>query len=103
VNVFPSEIEAVVLDDPALGGQYAIVVDQRGAMPELELHAELAPEASRADCLPQLEARLEQRLRIRIEVLLGGPGAIPRQEVGKARRVFERTAEHDPFPRPLDG
>jgi phenylacetate-CoA ligase len=100
VNVFPSEIEAVVLDDPALGGQYAIVVDHRGPMRELELHAELVQGASREDCLPRLEARLEERLRIRIEVLLGTPGAIPRQEVGKARRVFERTAEHDPFPRP---
>jgi phenylacetate-coenzyme A ligase PaaK-like adenylate-forming protein len=69
-------------------------------MPQLELHAELAAGASREDCLPRLEARLEQRLRIRIEVLLGGPGVIPRQEVGKARRVFERTADHDPFPRP---
>jgi hypothetical protein len=31
VNVFPSAVEAALLDDPALGGQYAIVVDRRGA------------------------------------------------------------------------
>jgi phenylacetate-CoA ligase len=100
VNVFPSEIEAVVLDDPALAGQYAIVVDQRGSLTELELHAELVAEASREECLPRLQSRLEERLRLRIDVVLGDPGAIPRQEAGKARRVFERTAEHDPFPRP---
>jgi phenylacetate-CoA ligase len=103
VNIFPSEIEAVVLDDPALGGQYAIVVDKRGSLPELELHAELVPEASREDCLPRLQVRLEERLRLRINVVLGEPGTIPRQEAGKARRVFERTADHDPFPQPANG
>ena len=28
VNVFPSAVEGVLLDDPALGGQYALVVDR---------------------------------------------------------------------------
>src|SRR6266508_2938929 len=42
VNVFPSEIEAVILDDAALGGQYAIVVDRREIMLELEVRVELS-------------------------------------------------------------
>jgi phenylacetate-CoA ligase len=103
VNVFPSEIEAVVLDDPALAGHYAIVVDQRGSLIELELHAELVAEATREETLPRLRSRLDERLRVRVDIVLGEPGAIPRQEVGKARRVFIRTADDDPFPRPADG
>ncbi len=42
INVYPSEIEAVVLEDPALSPQYAIVVDRREALVGLEVHAELA-------------------------------------------------------------
>src|SRR5438067_5066504 len=57
VNVFPSEIEAVVLDDPAVGGQYAIVIDRRQALAELEVHVE-GPEEGLAD-------KLERRLRLR--------------------------------------
>ncbi|HEX9377178.1 MAG TPA: phenylacetate--CoA ligase [Actinomycetota bacterium] len=101
INVFPSEIEAVILDDAALGGQYAIVVDRREILPELEVRVEL----SSADIAPardevagRLRGRLAERLRLRVEVLVGDPGSVPRQELGKARRVFERTDERDPFP-----
>ncbi len=99
VNVFPSEIEAVVLGDPALSGRYAIVVDRRGVLPELELHAELAAPTSHEECRRRLRARLEERLRLRVDVVLREIGAMPRQEVGKARRVFERTRDADPLPR----
>ena len=101
VNVFPSEIEAILLDDEALGGQYAIVVDSRGTMKELEVRTELASaewRPRREEVEGRLRDRLGERLRIRVEVLVGEPGTIPRQELGKARRVFERTADDDPFP-----
>src|SRR5207302_1453263 len=42
VNVFPSEIEDVVLEHVALGGQYAIVLDRRQALANLEVRCELA-------------------------------------------------------------
>jgi phenylacetate-CoA ligase len=101
VNVFPSEIEAVLLDDEAIGAQYAIVVDSRGTMRELEVRCELADagwEPRTAEVEGRLGDRLAERLRLRVRVVAGAPGSIPRQELGKARRVFERTAEHDPFP-----
>src|SRR5439155_16040537 len=59
VNVFPSAIEAALLDDPALGGQYAIVVDRRGTLPNLEVHCELASaESDRAEVLARIRDRL---------------------------------------------
>jgi phenylacetate-CoA ligase len=103
VNVFPSEIEAVVLDDPDLAGQYAIVVDRRGALPELEVRTEIGSPAAvhrRDEVEGRLGARLAERLRLRVTTIVGGPGSIPRQELGKAKRVFERTGEQDPFPNP---
>src|SRR5438093_11720223 len=101
VNVFPSEIEAVLLEDEAIGGQYAIVVDRTQTMPELEVRCELAlPElAPRAERVAsELGERLLERLRLRVKVEVGPPGSVPRQEVGKAQRVFERTPDSDPFP-----
>ena len=98
VNVFPSAIEAVVLDDPALGGQYAIVVDRRATMPELEVHAELASDdllAERDAVQRNLETVLEERLHLRVRAVVADPGGLPRQELGKAKRVFERTNETD--------
>ena len=98
VNVFPSAIEAVVLDDPALAGHYALVVDRRAALANLEVHCELASAGSdRDDVFRRIVARLEERLRLRVDVRLADPGAIPRQEVGKAKRVFERVGDADPF------
>jgi phenylacetate-CoA ligase len=97
VNVFPSEIEGVVLEHPALGGQYAIVLDRRTAMTNLEVRAELLepgePEPVEAD----LRRRLEERLRVRTDVHVLAPGALPRQEAGKARRVWERLDDRDPL------
>jgi phenylacetate-CoA ligase len=94
VNVFPSEIEAVVLDDPALAGHYQIWVDRRGVMAELTVKTELAGmEAlpSRSDIEVRLRERLAERLRIRVQVECGDPGSLPRSELGKAQRVFDVT------------
>jgi phenylacetate-CoA ligase len=97
VNVFPSEIEAVILEDDALAPQYAIVVDRRDTLPELEVHAELAGEGDPGHALAGLERRLADRLRVRVTVFVGPPGSIPRQETGKTRRVWQRTDDADPF------
>ena len=96
VNVFPSAVEAALLDDPALGGQYAIVVDRREALTQLEVHAELVEHGLDGEAVAvRLRERLEVRLHVRAEVVVGAPGSIPRQELGKAKRVFERTSERD--------
>jgi phenylacetate-CoA ligase len=97
VNVYPSEIEAVVLADEALAAQYAIVVDRRRTLVALEVHAELRASGDRETTRTRLEERLESRLRVRVAAFVGEPGSIPRQEVGKARRLWERTGEEDPF------
>ncbi|MFQ5524230.1 MAG: phenylacetate--CoA ligase family protein [Acidimicrobiia bacterium] len=100
INVYPRAIGSVLMDDPALGPNWALIVDRRPALPELEARVELGD----GSLLPEAEAitaRLEQRLRetvrLRINVSVGPPGSVPRTEVGKAKRVFERTGEEDPL------
>lgn len=100
VNVYPSEIEAVLLDDDAVGGQYAIIVDRRGAMVDVSVRTELAVAAADADASSvarRLEAKLAERVRVRIGAEVLPAGGMPRQEVGKAKRVFERTGDEDPL------
>jgi phenylacetate-CoA ligase len=93
VNVFPSAIEAVLLEDPDVGAQYQIWVDRRGTMAELTVKAELAsgglPAGSRADVEARLRRRLAERMRVRVEVQCGEPGSLPRPEAGKVQRVFD--------------
>ena len=95
INVFPREVETALLEDEAIGGQYGIIVDRRTTLPELRVVAELADAAFVAR---KEEARaLTERVRIRVDVDLRDPGTLPRQEVGKARRVFEQTTDEAPF------
>ena len=100
VNVFPSEIEEVVLEHPALGGQYAIVLDRRTALTNLEVRCELLERIEPEPVERDVRRLLEERLRVRTDVYALPPGTIPRQETGKARRVFERLDERDPLNSP---
>lgn len=100
INVFPREVEAVVLEDPAVGGQYAVIVDRRPTLAELRVVAELADHgwvAERETVRTRLAAELLKRVRIRVDVELRDPGTMPRQEVGKAKRVYEQTGEESPL------
>ncbi len=98
VNVYPRQIEAVLLDDPDVAGQYAIVVDRRQPMAELRIVAELrSGDGDREQVHRRLSELLVQHIRIRPTLELRPPGGMPRQEVGKAKRVFEQTDERDPL------
>ena len=66
VNVFPSEIEAVVLAEPGVSGQWAIILDKRGTMVEMIVRCELASQSdlpSRVDIRDRLERSVQSRLR----------------------------------------
>jgi phenylacetate-coenzyme A ligase PaaK-like adenylate-forming protein len=65
-------------------------------MHQLEVHTELAEGSADRDAVAaRLGSRLEDRLRLRVTVVVGAPGSIPRQELGKAKRVFLRTHDDD--------
>jgi phenylacetate-coenzyme A ligase PaaK-like adenylate-forming protein len=102
VNVYPSEVEAVLLAEPAVGPQYLLVVDRTATMPSLVVVCELAGVAAgggdqRERTRASVAASLESRLALRSEVHVLPPGTLPRTELGKVKRVVERTAEHDPL------
>lgn len=100
VNVYPREIEAVLLEDEALSGQFEIIVDRRGALDELGARVELIDGSwgpRRDEIAQRLQRRLMERVRLRVEVEVRDPGEVARQEVGKAQRVFVRSGDDDPL------
>jgi len=99
VNVFPSEVEQVVLADPAVAPQYLIVVDARATHSRLVVCVEaLTEEETSGPVAVRLGTALRERLGLAAEVLLAGPGELPRTEVGKARRVIRWEGGDPPLP-----
>ncbi|HEY2795127.1 MAG TPA: phenylacetate--CoA ligase [Micromonosporaceae bacterium] len=97
VNVYPSEIEAVVLGDAEVGPQYLLVVDERAAMHRLVVCCE--PTSASDDLGGRLVSALSQRLSLTCQVHVVAPGALPRTEVGKAQRVIRWSGG----PAPISG
>jgi phenylacetate-coenzyme A ligase PaaK-like adenylate-forming protein len=107
VNVYPSEVEAVLVAERAVGPQYLLVVDRTQAMPRLVVACELAAgwsicaeteEAERERVAAEVEEAMAQRLGLATEVRVLPVGTIPRIEMGKAQRVAERTLASNPLP-----
>lgn len=95
VNVYPSEVEAVLLAQPRVGPQWLLVHDLRGRG-ELVVACEGAPgatgtAAARADLAEALVAALRERLGLRVRVVVLERGRLPRAEAGKATRVLRWT------------
>jgi phenylacetate-coenzyme A ligase PaaK-like adenylate-forming protein len=100
VNVYPSEVERVLLTHPAVAADYLLVVDEREIPSRLLACVELrTPEAAPLWAANELESRLREELGVGVAVRLVEPGTIPRSEVGKAVRL-RRWAGGDP---PLPG
>jgi phenylacetate-coenzyme A ligase PaaK-like adenylate-forming protein len=82
VNVYPSEVEAVLLAHDGVAPHYLLVVDRRTDTTGLIVACEPADPTATAG----LEHALRERLGIRATVTALPPGTVPRSEVGKARR-----------------
>lgn len=95
VNVFPSQVESVLLEFGETEPHYLLVVDRKGELDDLEIWVELS-EKMFSDQIKNLES-LENKIRHKILSVLNisarvkfvEPRTIPRSE-GKARRVMDR-------------
>ncbi len=96
VNVFPSQIEELILKTPALAPQYQLVVTRDGHLDKLEVRVEARPGASAPLCADD-RATLERELKDQIKTYVGvttrvqvvDADGIERTTVGKARRVLD--------------
>jgi len=95
VNVFPSQIEHVLLEIGEVEPHYQIIVDREGQLDNLEVQVEVS-EKTFFDEVKRLES-LNKKIRSEIESLLGvsvrvklvEPKTITRSE-GKAKRVIDK-------------
>ena len=93
VNLFPTQIEELVLQHGRLSGQYQLVVTREGLLDELDVHCEVAPEhahANRDTIAAELHDRIKALIGVNARVHVGLPDTIERTLVGKARRVIDK-------------
>lgn len=95
VNVFPSQIESVLMEIEEVEPHYLLIVDRIGYLDTLEVKVEV-PERFFTGNLRDLEAltekiknRIESLLNIRVKVVLVEPKSIERS-FGKAKRVIDK-------------
>ncbi|HIR57321.1 MAG TPA: phenylacetate--CoA ligase [Candidatus Gallacutalibacter pullicola] len=98
VNVFPSQIESVLIGMEGVGPHYQLVVTKRNFLDQLEVKVELLPTAP-LDRYGELEAiqrrvhdRLKSVLGLETKVTLVEPKSLERFQ-GKAKRVLDLRGE----------
>jgi phenylacetate-CoA ligase len=94
VNVFPSQIETVLMQIEGISPHYQIIVEREGGLDMLEVQVEVSEEmfSDRIRGLEELQeliqAEIESYLGIGVKVMLMEPRSIARSE-GKAVRVID--------------
>jgi phenylacetate-CoA ligase len=94
VNVFPSQIEELIVGQQYLTPHYKLEVRREGALDHLEVMVELDQQAAnvasiRDDAARDLQRRIKSYVGVTASVSICNPGDIERS-VGKAKRVFDR-------------
>jgi phenylacetate-CoA ligase len=93
VNLFPTQVEEIVLAHGRLGGQYQLVVTRESLLDEVEVRCELAlghEGADRAAIAAEVQNRIKELAGVSTRVDVGLPDSIERTLVGKARRVIDK-------------
>ena len=92
VNLFPSFIEEIVLEDRRLSPHYYLEVRRPGRLDELtvvvEAKTEAGDEATRTAAGRDLALHIKSRIGITCDVTIEEPGSVERS-IGKAKRVFD--------------
>ena len=96
INVFPSQIEHILMALPEVGDQFMVYVDRNEHhLDEMTIHVEVKRQyfsgelADLARIQQKIVRTLRETLELRTAVQLVEPGSLPRFE-GKARRVVDR-------------
>jgi len=96
VNMFPTQVEEIVLAQPRLSGQYQILVTRDGHLDEVEVRCELQPGAASSSqaemdtVAREVQHRIKTLVGVSTRVHIGAPGTLERTLTGKARRVIDR-------------
>jgi phenylacetate-CoA ligase len=92
VNVFPTQIEELILQQGQLAGHYQLVVTREGLLDEVQVLCEVAlghEAADRGSIGQQLPHRIKTLIGVSTQVDVGAPNFVERS-AGKARRVIDK-------------
>jgi phenylacetate-CoA ligase len=100
VNVFPSQIEAILMGEARLAPHYVLEVKREHRLDELALEVEMRPEAasqSTPDDIAALSGEVERLVKayagVTVSARVVAPGTIERSQ-GKAKRVRDLRAKN---------
>ncbi|WP_439026410.1 phenylacetate--CoA ligase PaaK [Haloarchaeobius sp. DT45] len=96
VNVYPSQVEEVMLSMEDVAPYYRIDLYRKGNLDTMELTVEYHEdyEGTHAELEAQIEGKLKDVLDVKPdEIEVVGPGVIERTEVGKVKRVFDHRED----------
>ncbi|MEM3737705.1 MAG: phenylacetate--CoA ligase [Candidatus Bathyarchaeia archaeon] len=92
VNIFPSQIEHVLMNEEGVGNNYQLIITEEKHMDRVKLSIETAEKIVQEETLralrEKLQRDLESTLGVNIQIELVEPRSIPRVE-GKAQRVLD--------------
>jgi phenylacetate-CoA ligase len=95
VNVFPSQIEAILLETEGLAPHYQLILDRQGVLDTLEVQVEVDEKifSDEVRHLQRLEAKIQGNIKeflgVTAKVKLVEPKSLARSE-GKAKRIIDR-------------
>ena len=92
VNVFPTQVEEVLLRVPGLAPHFQLVLTSRDHLDELTVQVEARAglgEEQRAAAARTLAAQVHDHVGVRVQVVVGDPDTIERS-AGKMRRVVDQ-------------
>jgi phenylacetate-CoA ligase len=96
VNVFPTQIEELILKVKGLAPHYQIVLTRSGRLDEMEMLVEAAPAAASSDARSASAAELGHHVKgligVTAKISVTDPGGVERSQ-GKARRVVDKRPE----------
>ena len=92
VNVFPTQVEEIVLEDPALSGHFFLEITRPRTLDELCIVVEARPASGvleREESGRVLAGKVKSRIGVSVDVEVRSEGGVERS-LGKARRVYDR-------------
>jgi phenylacetate-CoA ligase len=91
VNVYPSQVEAVLVGFPGIAPHYQIILTRDGALDAMTVEVELAPDftGDRFHKADEVTHHIKSLIGVTCKVVVKAEGEVPRSQ-GKAVRVVDR-------------
>ena len=91
VNLFPTQIEELIMAIPALSPHFQLHLSREGRMDQLAVHVECRPGTAGPDAAEAgatLSARVKNTIGVTVTTSVEAPGTIERS-MGKMRRIVD--------------